>query len=201
MITTTYYPKAQSILYSLLGFLFLGSNTQVNGHGVEVRHCLTTSPANNLRIFVEHSHGDLTFSTQPGTMVIKNNMIGITSTLTPSGIVNNIDVDNGGSLPGCPVGVTPTVATTCLGQVKNDWVYYDFPFSCDTDISYTLHQGKTIYLTQGCNNLYPATISPYENCVNVTSDSPPQRKPSSTSSSESKKSNKYRKKLLRAELH
>ena len=198
-MVSIYYPKAQSGLYSLPGFLFLGSIAQVNGHGVEVRHCLTTS--GDLRIFVEHWHGDLTSVAQPGGIDIRNDITGIVSTLTPSGLANNIDVDNGGSLPGCPVGVTPTVATTCLGQVKNDWVYYDFPFSCDTDISYTLHQGKTIYLTQGCNNLYPATISPYENCVNVTSDSPPQRKPSSTSSSESKKSNKYRKKLLRAELH
>ena len=188
MITTTYYPKAQSILYSLLGFLFLGSNTQVNGHGVEVRYCLTTSPANNLRIFVEHWHDQLTSVTQPGGMVIKDNVSGISSTFYPSGLANNVDADNGAILPGCSSGDPQTIATSC-GRVENNWVYYDFPFFCDTNISYSFLEGLTYYLEEGCANLYPATISPYENCPRLPSASPstgpsssPSGMPSSTPS-------------------
>ena len=45
-------------------------------------------------------------------------------------------------------------------------MYYDFPFSCDsTNISYTLLRALTVYLTEGCDGLYPATISPYETCA------------------------------------
>ena len=188
MVTTTaYHPKA-GLYYALLGFLFLSSISQVDSHGIEVRHCLTTD--GNLRIFVEHWHGDLSSVGEPGGIDIKDDITGVVSTLTPTGLVNNINVDSGGSLPGCPSGFVPTVATTCgsPGGSEHDWVYYDFPFSCDTNISYTLIQGLTVYLTEACDGLYPATISPYENCANAPSRSPsempsvsPSQLPSSVS--------------------
>ena len=169
-MVTIHYSKAG--LYSLLGFLIAGSIFQVDGHGVEVRHCLTTD--GDLRIFVEHWHGDLSSTTEPGGIDIRNDINGTISTLNPTGVANNIDLDNGGSLPGCPVGVIPTIATTCPGQDVNDWVYYDFPFSCDTNISYTLLKGLTVYLEEACDGLYPANIRPYENCANAPSHSPSQ---------------------------
>ena len=149
--------------------LFLGLISQGDTHGVEVRHCLTADA--KLRIFVEHWHNDLTSVTQPGGLKIRNDVNGTETVLTPTGLANNIDVDNGDSLPGCPAGVNATLASTC-GNVENDWVFYDFPFSCNANISYTLLQGLTVYLTEACDNLYPATIAPYENCPTAPSSSP-----------------------------
>ena len=62
-MVTTYHLSSKAAaagrgLYALLvGFLFVTSIPHVDGHGIEVRHCLTT--AGDLRIFVEHWHNDL----------------------------------------------------------------------------------------------------------------------------------------------
>lgn len=129
--------------------------TVVHGHGTEVRRCIT--PEGNLRIFIEHWHGDLSDPGQAGTMTIQQNHLAgsPTTTLFPSGTVNNLLP---GSLPGCITGTADTLVTTC-SQAYNDWVWYDFPVTCNQPVSYTLLAGNTVVLTEGCGALYPATIA------------------------------------------
>ena len=156
--------SAAKIILLSLGLLSSGAN----GHGVEVRSCINTS--GDLRIFVEHWHGDLSATTSAGTMEITNDITGVQSTLFPTGFVNNIDLDNGGVLPDC---ASTILDSTCTSQpAYNDWVYYDFPFACDTAVSYSLIQGNTVVLMEACDNLYPATINPFDSCANAPSQAP-----------------------------
>jgi len=130
--------------------------TAVLSHGTEVRTCINTS--GDLRVWVEHWHNDLSSPHVAGTMQIRaNHLPGTpTSTLTPDGHLNNVIPAN---LPDCANGLAPALVTYCANQERNDWVYYDFPTSCNAPVSYTLLAGNTVYLTEGCSQLYPATFS------------------------------------------
>ena len=157
-----------TILVSL-GCLLSVPNS-VDAHGHEVRSCINT--AGDLRIFVEHWHSNLADVTAAGTMEITDDTTGITSTLTPTGLANDVELATGGVLPGCP---TTTLNAECVGtplQSEHDWVYYDFPFGCNANVSYTLEQGNTVVLMEACAELYPATINPYEDCPGAPSESP-----------------------------
>jgi len=150
----------------LLSLALLSSHAY--GHGVEVRSCITD--AGNLRIYIEHWHGVLANAQAAGTMNIQNDITGEMSTLFPTGIVNNVDITNGGVLPGC---AETTLVNTCNNpNPYDDWVYYDFPYECTGEVSYTLILGNTVVLQEGCNELYPATIHPYAHCENVPTPSP-----------------------------
>ena len=140
--------------------LFLGE--EVHSHGIEVRSCISTS--GNLRIFIEHWHGALSSPSQAGTMDIEeiSHVSGspVTFTLEPIGLVNNVDIEIGGILPGCASGssIRNSVCTDKGFQGEDDWVYYDFPTKCFEPVEYTLIAGNTIYLTEGCDDLYPTNI-------------------------------------------
>ena len=55
--------------------------------------------------------------------------------------------------------MSDTLVGECLYQVHNNWVYYDFPTTCNNYVDYTLLSGNTWTLTEGCSSLYPAQIT------------------------------------------
>jgi len=106
-------------------------------------------------VFVEHWHWwDTITTSNSGTMTIRQNHLSgaPSATLYPTGYV--LDTAPG-SLPGC-IG-SDSLVTSC-GQVQNNWVYYDFPTTCNNPVDYTLLSGGTVVLQEGCGNLYPANI-------------------------------------------
>ena len=120
----------------------IGGLSQVHSHGTEVRRCLT--PEGNLRVFVEHWHGrwETITTSNSGTMTIRQNHLSGTPSITqvPDGTAINTAP---GSLPGC-IG-SDTLVTSC-DPVYNDWVYYDFPTTCNIPVDYTLISGNTYIL-------------------------------------------------------
>jgi hypothetical protein len=134
----------------------------VYSHGVEVRHCVTTSGF--LRIFVEHWHPPTNSSLLMGTMTIRDdtNGIGPEESLSPDGIATNI-ANSTTDLPGCLSGET-IFDRTCNNQRRN-WVYFDFAAAiCNIEVKYTFLAGNTQYLEDGCStsgmpDLYPITIT------------------------------------------
>ena len=128
--------------FSIAVMFIIGGLSQVHSHGTEVRRCLT--PDGNLRVFVEHWHGqwETITTSNSGTMTIRQNHLSGTpsTTLYPTGYVLNTAP---GSLPGC-IG-SDTFVTSC-GAVHDDWVYYDFPTTCNIPVDYTLISGNTYIL-------------------------------------------------------
>jgi len=149
---------------TLLTLLSVAKVKQVLSHGTETRYCLTKD--NKLRIFVEHWHDDLYSGSSAGTLSIKNINTGVTTFLIPNGVINNVDKTNIGSVGNCQSGST-VLATSCNDVWRNDWVYFDFPTGCGTLPSYTLLEGTQVELTEGCGNLYPATITLSSACVGI----------------------------------
>ena len=104
---------------------------KVASHGVETRYCITT--AGNLRIFIEHWHGNLSSPSQAGTMTIQDlTPIGQPQQdLIANGIINNVSWNQTHVSGNCAGGLITTEASTCPGTGKayNDWVYSSV-FSC-----------------------------------------------------------------------
>lgn len=166
-------------------FLALLSDSyyQVNSHGVEVRYCQTN--ANKLRILIEHWHGDLSSASEAGTMDLID-PAGDTIELAPDGHINNQSSTSIGQAADCVDG-TSFESSTCSDPYQ-DWVYYDFPNDCGlaSPPEYTLVLGNTVYLREGCTNLYPTTISLALACTVVTTSpsvSPSMVEPVPTGSS------------------
>ena len=128
-------------------------------------------------VLVEHWHGALASAAMAGTLDITNVITSVQSTLLPTGFVNNIDLAAGGLLPGC---ASTTLVDTCTPYTgsMNNWVYYDFPFACESAVTYSLDRGNTVVLMEGCDNLYPAIINPYNDCANAPSAAPSDPVPS-----------------------
>ena len=120
--------------YIAIMFL-IGGLSQVHSHGTEVRRCLT--PDCNLRVFIEHWHGNIQSTAGVGTIHLSGTP---SITQVPDGTVINTAP---GSLPGC-IG-SDTLVTSC-DPVYNDWVYYDFPTTCNIPVDYTLISGNTYIL-------------------------------------------------------
>ena len=136
---------------------------QANGHTVEVRHCLTTE--GKLRIFLEHWHNDIIETVAAaGTIDVAIEELNYSQTvvdLAPTGIINNINLNNGENLPGCVGNGTPVLSSICTEETaEHDWVYFDFDFSCEIPSSYTILKGNTDILQKGCKELLPVTIVP-----------------------------------------
>ena len=143
-------PAITSVLVSLL------SLAEVRSHGTSTRHCITN--AGNLRIFIEHWHGTLASPGVAGTMQIKNLDSGTTSTLSATGIINNQASSEIYKYGDCVAAAT-IEGSTCSNGNYNDWVYFDFPATCNTPANYELVSGNTVVLQEGCDNLYPVTIN------------------------------------------
>ena len=164
------FSSSATVLASLAGLLTTTLLPGADAHGHEIRSCINT--AGDLRIFIEHWHYDLSIVTQAGTMIIRNDVTGVTAELTATGLANNIDVNNGGVLPGCASTTLVGECTIAPTYSEHDWAYFDFPYDCGTDVSYTLERGTTQVLTEACPALYPATINPYNDCPGAPSSSP-----------------------------
>ncbi|GFH47262.1 hypothetical protein CTEN210_03737 [Chaetoceros tenuissimus] len=134
---------------------------KVQSHAVEIRHCITNN--DKLRIFVEHWHEDLTSIFTPGWIEIENETTNVVSFLDPTGFINNEPDDTQLALQGDCASTATLLDSVCAskqtGLGLDDWVYYDFDASCDNPSEYTFLSGETVYLTEGCSNLYPSTIS------------------------------------------
>jgi hypothetical protein len=110
-------------------------------------------------------HEDLTDPTQTGTMQIKNLDSGTTSTLFATGLINNQQSSEIYEDGDC-VAAETIQDTICINPNissnpyygPDDWVYFDFPVTCNAPANYELVSGNTIYLQEGCVNLYPVTI-------------------------------------------
>ena len=157
-------------------FASLSILNQTNGHTVEIRHCLTTE--GKLRVFLEHWHNDfIETPAEAGTVEVAieelNSGYSVQNIL-PTGIVNNIDVNNGENLPGCVGNGTPKLTSICTDQIAlNDWAYFDFTFSCEIPSSHTFVKGNTDILQRGCTEVMPVTIIPsLDYCPGSPSASP-----------------------------
>lgn len=153
---------------ALASLLFALAPAAVESHGTEVRWCITTEI--KLRIFVEHWHNALTSANQAGQMTLQDTD-GFGDTIYPDSFINNIAAADLHTY-GCREPQT-VQASKCTEQAaQNDWVYFDFEMTCDEQVTYTLQQGMTVYLEEGCANLYPAVVSGLFSCSNPPTDSP-----------------------------
>ena len=169
--------SSSTILASLAGLLTTLPGADAHGH--EVRSCINT--AGDLRIFIEHWHNEVVNTAGAGTMEITDESTGVTSTLTPAGIVIDVDISAGGVLPGCASTTLHAECTDVYIYSEHDWAYYDFPYSCGlTNVTYTLERGNTVVLEEACPSLYPATIAPYEDCPTSSPTSGPTVSPAPT---------------------
>ncbi len=138
----------------------------VQSHSVQVRYCVT--PDLNLRIFIEHWHGDLTDPNSAGSLDFTDNIANTTTSLQPIGTTINTTSEDLWRVGGC--GGPTNVVTTCNNEYQ-DWVYYDFAMgTCEVTVSYTINTGPgtTLVLADGCLvgnvGLYPATINATPPC-------------------------------------
>jgi len=133
----------------------------VDGHGTEVRQCIT--PDGKLRFFVEHWHGTPNFQSElssagaAGTMTIRDNKTGASANYYPIAMINN-QGRSASTRWGCINNALPTLVSSC-NRSYNDWVYYEYPVTCNQQVSYTLLSGNTVVLQEACSTLYPATVT------------------------------------------
>jgi hypothetical protein len=143
---------------AIMSLLALSALTCVEGHGVQVAHCV--KPDGFLRIYVEHWHGtqslaSLTGPSNNNDITIRDLIANTQSAVDPVGIVHNTNVNN---LPGC--GSNIITDSVCSGANSyNDWAYYDYQPTCDTPSSYRLLQGNSVIFSEACTNLYPVDIT------------------------------------------
>jgi|GEM_PF-2694134 len=148
----------KKILFSALLILvgFLGLNTSLKAHVVQIGYCVNCDDV--LRLYLEHWHGNADPSST--TMTISVTVNGVTTTYTGSPLVNLQDTP-AAKLPGC---ATPlTVFASCPGtgpqtaNYYNDWISYDFPqVPCGVPVSFSVISGSNAFTSDGCN-MYPAT--------------------------------------------
>lgn len=146
----------------LLRALLVLSARCVDAHSIEILSCLTTT--GDLRVFVRHWHSEVGSVADADEMVIDG------APLPPNGIINDVAtlVSPWPELfaTGCS---TPVVQEdVCTGQLfdsRDDFVWYDFPTTCDVPVSYVFEEGTTVILEDGCKPpygpapMYPVTIS------------------------------------------
>lgn len=128
----------------------------VLGHATEIRHCITAE--SKLRIFIQHWHGEQKIQSSD-TMVLRANHENPQRQFTsvPTGSIYNVqDLSTG--LPGCEHTISDAV-TKCSANHHDDWVWYDFDATLGVQVSYTILTGNSVFLTEGCPELFPATIA------------------------------------------
>jgi gliding motility-associated-like protein len=140
---------------NFLGFwLFLFLPTFLSAHSVQVQYCVNCN--GDLRIWVEHWHGNANPNTT--TMTISLDVGGNTTTQTqsPAGVAHGLQA---GQLPGCS---TPIVyGAGCPGNENTylDWVYYDYTgLPQNVPITFTIISGNSVFTEDGCN-MYPLAVT------------------------------------------
>jgi len=145
----SYLSSLLVVISSLIG--------ETDSHGVEVAHCLTID--GNLRIYIKSWHHDVRDPSESGTMQIKDHQTGLTTALVPDGWIRNRPLME--DLPDCLSQIKQD-SVCAQGYAKtsnwNDWAYFDFPGTCNAPVIYTLIQGTTVVLENGCTDLYPTEI-------------------------------------------
>lgn len=128
---------------------------QVFSHSVQVQWCVSCS--GDLRIWLEHWHGNE--DPNSTTMTISITINGNTSTITssPGGGVLGMTP---GQLPGCSTPITYAAGCPTEENTYNDWVYYDFTnLPENVPLSFTIISGNTEFTMDCCDPcMYPLTI-------------------------------------------
>ena len=137
-------------------FIFFVVNVgQVFSHSVQVQYCVSCN--GDLRIWLEHWHGNE--DPNSTTMTISVNINGTTSTITsvPGGSVMQMTPDQ---LPGCSTPIAYAAGCPSSENTYNDWVYYDFPgLPVNVPLSFTVISGNTQFTQDCCNPcMYPLTV-------------------------------------------
>ena len=129
---------------------------QVFSHSVQVQYCVSCS--GDLRIWLEHWHGNS--DPNSTTMTISVTVNGTTSTITsvPGGAVTGM---TSGSLPGCSTPITYAAGCPSEENTYNDWVYYDFPgLPANIPLSFTIISGNTVFTEDCCSPcMYPLIVN------------------------------------------
>jgi gliding motility-associated-like protein len=140
--------KLLSIL--LFGMCFF-TLTNIQAHSVQVGYCYNCN--GDLRIWVEHWHGNASVNSTTMTLNVTVNNVTTTQTGNPVSNLQNTPV---GSLPGCTTPIT--IFGTCpQANTYNDWVNFDFPgMPTNTPITIEIVSGNTVFTQDGCG-MYPAS--------------------------------------------
>jgi len=140
---------------NLLGFwLFLFLPTYLSAHSVQVQYCVNCN--GDLRIWVEHWHGNENPNSTTMTISLDVNGNTTTQTQSPAGVAHGLAANQ---LPGCS---TPIVYATGCGGKENtylDWVYYDYTgLPQNVPITFTIISGNSVFTEDGCN-MYPLAVT------------------------------------------
>jgi hypothetical protein len=150
--------------FALFGALLLSDTHLVEGHGVELLSCLTTT--GNLRVFVRHWHPGLSSVVDANQMVIDGTSLFATGLINDVPAVSLVAPWSDLAATGCSSPVVQDAI--CPPSFWNpahddDFVWYDFPTVCNVPASHTFEAGTSDVLREGCPNsatpLYPTTIT------------------------------------------
>lgn len=151
----------------VLSCLFLSEKLQA--HAVQIVYC--TLASGEIRVYLEHWHGDQTnASIQQSVLNMNVTVGGVTNAVSAvgNGFVNNTPI---AGLTGC-LGAVQVVYACAANEINccngrpansyNDWIYFDFPPpGCEEPVTIEIISATdpTFTLVEGCNNLFPSTIT------------------------------------------
>lgn len=141
----------KKLLSTLLFGMCFFTLTNIQAHSVQVGYCYNCN--GDLRIWVEHWHGNASVNSTTMTLNVTVNNVTTTQTGNPVSNLQNTPV---GSLPGCTTPIT--IFGTCpQANTYNDWVNFDFPgMPTNTPITIEIVSGNTVFTQDGCG-MYPAS--------------------------------------------
>lgn len=143
-----------SLIRILLFLFFINLPSIVKSHSVQVAYCVDC--AGNLRIFIEHWHGNASANSTMMTISLAVNNVTTTQTQSPIANIQNVALAN---LPGCSTQIISVAG--CAGQMNtyNDWVYYDYTgLPTGVPIQFTIISGSNVFTADGCN-MYPLSVT------------------------------------------
>jgi len=139
------------------------SAISVYAHSTQIAYC--TAPNGDIRLYMEHWHGNLTAAQVNGTLIdLTVTSGGVTNSYSTSAtnfINNNTPIS---ALP-CMPGASMTVLSACPGTANayNEWIYFDFPTpGCDEPLTVTVNSISglnTWYFVEACAQLIPSTFT------------------------------------------
>ncbi len=139
------------LLYLTTLIISLFSFSSAFAHSVQVAYCISCS--GQLRLYVEHWHGNANPSST--TMTIQTTVDGVTSTMTGSPVANLQNIPFA-QLPNC--ASPPVVFASCSqANTYNDWVVYDFPnIGVGASVQFRILSGNSFFTDDACG-MFPAT--------------------------------------------
>lgn len=156
--------SVKKVLLTTLSILFIQS--QILAHAVQAAWCF--SPNGDLRIYLEHWHGDYAnppFGSTIDLSVSVNGGDPVTTTLSADGIFNNTPI---GSLPCDPSNPIIVLSTCGQANTYNDWAYWDTPVPpsfCPEGGSITVTvSNPNDCVFHDCGGIYPASATSTVTC-------------------------------------